>query len=161
VTEAVERSFNFRRVDAQLTTSGLVPPDALTQLRADGVDAVIDLLPATVDHAVAGEDEIVKRQGVDYVAIPVDFDAPTHDDFAAFIAAMDAHQGQRLHVHCAANYRVSAFYALYAELRGRWNREQADAFVADLWQPAEHPPWAAFMAEERANFPTLRRSTPL
>ena len=152
MSEAVERSFNFRRIDDRLTTSGLVPPDALAELGADGIDAVIDLLPATVDHAVAGEADIVAAQGVDYVAIPVDFDAPAADDFAAFAAAMDAHEGQRVHVHCAANYRVSAFYALYAEQCGRWTRAHADAFVADLWDPAEYPAWSAFMAEERARF---------
>ena len=149
---AVERAFNFRVVDARVTTSGLVPRYALAELRADGIDAVVDLLPATVDHAVAGEDEIVRGQGIDYVAIPVDFDAPTHDDFAAFVRTMDGHAGRRVHVHCAANYRVSAFYALYAERSGDWTREQADAFVADLWSPAEHPPWAEFMADERARF---------
>jgi protein tyrosine phosphatase (PTP) superfamily phosphohydrolase (DUF442 family) len=152
VSEAVERSFNFRRVDERLTTSGLVPPDALAELGADGVDAVIDLLPANVDHAVAGEAELVAGQGITYVAIPVDFGAPTREDFAAFVQAMDEHDGQRVHVHCAANYRVSAFLALYAELRGRWTRDEADAFVADLWSPAEHPPWAGFRADERARF---------
>jgi len=152
VSEAVERSFNFRRIDERLTTSGLVPPDALAELGRDGVDAVIDLLPATVEHAVAGEDEMVRAQAIDYVAIPVDFDAPTRADFDAFVRAMDEHAGQRVHVHCAANYRVSAFYALYAERSGHWTRERADAFVADLWSPAEHAPWAEFMADERSRF---------
>jgi protein tyrosine phosphatase (PTP) superfamily phosphohydrolase (DUF442 family) len=152
VAGAAERAFNFRVVDARVTTSGLLPPDALAELRADGIDAVIDLLPATVDHAVPGEDEIVRGQGIDYVAIPVDFDAPTHDDFAAFVRTMDEHAGQRVHVHCAANYRVSAFYALYAERSGDWTREQADAFVADLWDPAGYPAWSDLMAQERARF---------
>ncbi|MFN8027855.1 MAG: protein tyrosine phosphatase family protein [Acidimicrobiia bacterium] len=148
---AVERAFNYRKVDDHITTSGLVPPDALAELAGDGIDAVIDLLPASVDHAVAGEDDIVRGQGIEYVAIPVDFDAPTHSDFTEFVAAMDAHNGQRVHVHCAANYRVSAFYALYAELRGRWTREQGEAFVADLWDPAEYPAWSRLMDEVRAD----------
>lgn len=149
---AVERSFNFRPVDDRITTSGLVPADALSELHGDGIDAVIDLLPATADHAVAGEADIVRAQGIDYVAIPVDFDAPTHADFEQFAAVMDAREGQRLHVHCAANYRVSAFFALHAELTGRWTRAQADAFVADVWSPADHAPWADFMAWERERF---------
>jgi protein tyrosine phosphatase (PTP) superfamily phosphohydrolase (DUF442 family) len=152
VADAVERSVNFRRVDERLTTSGLVPPDALAELGAEGIAVVVDLLPASVDHAVANEAEIVASQGIDYVAIPVDFDAPTPADFAAFVRTMDAHVGGRVHVHCAANYRVSAFYALYAELRGRWTRQEADAFVADVWEPGEHPPWADFIAVERARF---------
>ena len=161
MSEAVERSFNFRRVDEHLTTSGLVPPDALAELGSDGVDAVIDLLPSTADHAVKGEAEIVASQGIAYVAIPVDYGAPTRADFDAFVRAMDEHDGQRVHVHCAANYRVSAFLALYAELRGRWTREQADAFVADLWAPAEYPAWAELMAATRADLPNLRRSRAL
>ena len=81
-----------------------------------------------------------------YVHIPVDFAAPTRDDFDAFVAAMEANEGKQVHVHCAANYRVSAFYGLYAVAKGWWTADEAHAHMRDLWDPSEHPAWDAFLA---------------
>jgi len=149
---SVEESFNFRRIDDRITTSGLVSAEQLATLERDGYAAVINLLPDTNERAVHDEAEIVAGQGLDYVSIPVDFAAPTHADLERFFRAMDELEGQKVHVHCAANYRVSAFYGLYAVSRGACTVEQADALVRDVWDPAEHPVWAAFIADERARF---------
>jgi hypothetical protein len=59
-------------------------------------------------------------------------------------------EDRKVHVHCAANYRVSAFYSLYALRKGRIDEKEADAIVRDVWDPAEHPVWAAFIADECA-----------
>lgn len=149
---SVEESYNFRRIDDRLTTSGLVSAEQLATLERDGYAAVINLLPDNNERAVHDEADIVVDQGLDYVSIPVDFAAPTHADLERFCEAMDGLEGRKVHVHCAANYRVSAFYSLYAVHRGRCTVEQADALVRDVWDPAEHPVWAAFIADERARF---------
>ncbi len=149
---SVEESYNFRRIDDRLTTSGLVSAEQLATLERDGYAAVINLLPDNNERAVHDEADIVADQGLDYVSIPVDFAAPTHADLERFCEAMDGLEGRKVHVHCAANYRVSAFYSLYALRQGRCTVEQADALVRDVWDPAEHPAWAAFIADERARF---------
>ncbi len=146
---SIENSYNFRRIDDRLTTSGLVSAEQLQALRTENYDAVINLLPDTYEHAVHDEAAIVRDQGLDYVYIPVDFAAPTHTDLEAFADAMDAHAGQKVHVHCAANYRVSAFYGLYAVQRGLCTDADADELIRDIWDPAEHPIWRDFIAEER------------
>lgn len=146
---SIEQSYNFRRVDEHITTSGVVSPGQLRNLRSEGYDAVINLLPSNSEHAVADEETIVRDQGVEYVHIPVDFEAPTHEDFRAFVDAMDARVDQKIHVHCAANYRVSAFYALYALRKGLRTEDEAMSFIHDLWNPADHPAWMAFLTEER------------
>ncbi|MET0421466.1 MAG: protein tyrosine phosphatase family protein [Acidimicrobiia bacterium] len=146
----IEDSYNFRRIDERLTTSGVVTAEQLRGLRADGYDAVVNLLPNESEHAVPEEAVLVTAQGVDYVHIPVDFAAPTHADFEAFATAMDAHAEQRVHVHCAANYRVSAFYSLYALEHGLVDVEQADDLVRDLWDADADPVWSGFLAAERA-----------
>jgi len=142
-------AYNFRRVDERITTSGLLGEEQLRGLGAEGYDAVVNLLPADNEWAVADEAAIVVEQGLDYVHIPVDFDAPTRADLERFVEAMDGLVDRTVHVHCAANYRVSAFYGLYALRTGRWTEAQADALVRDLWDPSEHPVWAAFIAAER------------
>jgi protein tyrosine phosphatase (PTP) superfamily phosphohydrolase (DUF442 family) len=145
----IDASYNYRPVSDAITTSGLVPVEALGELRAEGYDAVINLKPDIEAEIGADEGQIVRDQGLDYVYLPVDFDAPTHADYEAFAAAMDAHDGQKVHVHCAANYRVTAFYGVYAMDRGLWTEVEADAFVRDVWDPSEFPAWQAFITDER------------
>ena len=145
----IEDSYNFRRISEQLTTSGLVSVEQLGDLHHEGYEAVINLLPDSYEHAVRDEARIVQDQGLDYVYIPVDFDAPTHADLEAFAQAMTAHDGQKVHVHCAANYRVSAFYSLYALRAGVCSESEAEALVQDVWDPAEFPAWQAFITAER------------
>src|SRR3954449_13448532 len=103
-----EEAYNFRRIDDRLTTSGLLSVEQLASLGRDGYEAVVNLLPDTNDRAVPDEAQIVRAQELDYVYIPVDFAAPTHADLERFVEAMDALAGRKVHVHCAANYRVSA-----------------------------------------------------
>jgi uncharacterized protein (TIGR01244 family) len=146
----IDDTFNFRRVSERVTTSGLVNAAQLATLGSEGYQAVINLLPDSYEHAVHEEPEIVRDQGLDYVYIPVDFDAPTHDNFVAFSDAMRAHADDTVHVHCAANYRVSAFYGLYAQSQGLCTAAEADALVQDLWDPAGYPAWTEFIAAERA-----------
>jgi uncharacterized protein (TIGR01244 family) len=130
-----------------VTTSGTVAPDDLRTLAAQGFDVVVNLLPTDGHAAVAEEESIVREQGLHYVHIPVDFAAPTRADYDAFAAAMDEHVGETVHVHCAANYRVSAFYRVYAVRRQWWTAAEADAFLHDLWDPSEHPAFAALLDE--------------
>ena len=146
---SIEESYNFRRVDGRVTTSGIVPVEQLRELGDEGYRAVINLKPDIEAEIGADEGELVRAQGIDYVHIPVDFDAPTHADFVAFAQAMDAHAGEQVHVHCAANYRVTAFYGVYALECGLWTEDQADRFVRDVWDPSEFPAWDAFIADER------------
>jgi hypothetical protein len=66
--------------------------------------------------------------------------------------------GRRTFIHCAANYRVACFTALYGERELGWTREQSDAFVARVWDPNDN--WRAFMAEVRATIGPAHGGTP-
>jgi len=146
----VEGSYNFRRVSARITTSGVVGAERLGQLGSEGYDTVVNLLPDSSEYAVGDEADIVSGQGLSYIYIPVDFAAPTQADLEMFSAAMDAHGGEMIHVHCAANFRVSAFYGLYAVARGVQRTSDADELMRLFWDPADHPVWSAFISEQRA-----------
>ena len=134
-------------VSDRLTTSGVIPRDALEGLAGEGYEIVINLLPSDSEYAVPDEQAIVERQGLRYVYIPVDFANPTGEDLERFAEVMDAAGDRKTHVHCAANFRVSAFYALYATGRGRWTPDEARDFVTDIWDPAEHPPWGDLLRD--------------
>ena len=74
--------------------------------------------------------QIVEGLGIEYVYIPVDFAAPTAEDFARFSSAMDAARGRKVWAHCAANYRVSAFVSIYGRQHLGWSAEQAQSPTA-------------------------------
>jgi protein tyrosine phosphatase (PTP) superfamily phosphohydrolase (DUF442 family) len=155
----IESSHNFRKVNNRLTTSGSVRPDVLKTLSSQGYEVVVNLLPDSSEYAVAGEEGIVESQNIRYIYIPVDFKQPTRLDFTKFSQALDELQDRKVHLHCAANYRVSAFYSLYQVCSKRWSLEQATQFIEDVWQPAAYSGWAAFMADILAD-DTANRTHP-
>ncbi len=149
----IEQAYNFRRVNERVATAGRVEPEQLAQLAAAGVEVVINLLPQDSRYAVPDEREIVEGQGVEYLYLPVDFADPTVADYERFRELMALAGERSLLLHCAANYRVSAFYSRYAIETGDWTVARGDAFMRDIWQPEEHPPWPRWLAEVAARTP--------
>ena len=156
----IEASYNFRKISDRLTTSGIVRPDELNALQAQGYQVVINLLPDTSEHAVANERDVVESQGIEYVHIPVDFKQPTPSDFLKFSRTLDRVHEKTVHVHCAANYRVSAFYSLYLVSREVWSAEQAMEFIRSIWQPTEYPGWPDFISGILAQISAHQGSRP-
>lgn len=135
--------YHWHRLDGRITTSGQPTEAQLAALAAIGVRCVINLAPHEGRFALPGEAEKVRALGMEYLNIPVDFAAPTEDDFTAFAAAMRRLEGEMVHVHCAANYRVSAFLARYRRDVLGLPEAEARAHLAGIWSP--NPVWAAFI----------------
>jgi hypothetical protein len=57
---------------------------------------------------------------------------------------MDAHRGEKILVHCAANYRVTAFIGLYRVIREGWAVDKAFEAMRALWEP--DAVWRDFIA---------------
>lgn len=135
---------NQVQVDRRIGTSGLLTAETLAEVAAGGYRVLIDLLPSSHGHAMADEAARAAKHGMRYVHLPVDFAAPSAADLAAFGAAMDAAGEEApVWIHCAANYRVSVFTALYGMAKLGWSRARADALIAEVWTP--DPTWAAFL----------------
>lgn len=131
-TEAI---YNWRRIDARTSTSGQPSEAQLAALAADGVRHVINLAPHSHERALPDEAASVAALGMAYVYIPVDFKSPTEADFGAFVAALAAIGDDPVHVHCAANYRVSAFVYRYRRDVLGMNAAAARADMEDIWRP--------------------------
>ncbi len=144
---SVDQAYNFKRIDERVATAGLLNEEHLGQLKAEGFEVVINLLPDSLDYAIKNEADIVQAQGLSYHYIPVDFDAPTAADYAAFAQVFSASDGKQLLLHCAANYRASAFYAVYAFEYLGWTAEQAMAHIRSIWNPDDYPAWAEFIQQ--------------
>ncbi len=134
---------NWRRVDGRLTLSGQPTANHFADLAADGVQTIINLAPADNNGALVNEDKIVGDLGMAYTYIPVDFDAPTDNDYDQFCAAMAAAKDSRTHVHCIYNARVTAFMLRYAADGLGGTTEEASAMMETIWRPGAA--WARFI----------------
>jgi protein tyrosine phosphatase (PTP) superfamily phosphohydrolase (DUF442 family) len=137
--------YNFRAIGERVGTAGQPTEEQFRIVREAGFETVINLALPTSDNALAEEGSIVTGLGMSYVHIPVDFKAPTAADFRAFCGVMEAFDGRRVFVHCAANMRVSAFVFLYRVLRQGVNVADADKDLRAIWQPDEI--WSRFIQD--------------
>ena len=79
--------------------------------------------------------------------IPVEWEHPTEGDFEAFETAVQQHTPGKTLIHCAANFRVTAFYSLYATKHLGWSQARADEFRASIWEGSDYPVWERFIEQ--------------
>ena len=150
---ASEEIVNCIKVDEGIVTAGQPTAEQLRALAGEGFVTVINLAAVEPGYAVAGEESILRSQGIAYHHIPVDWNAPVESDFEAFERLLvDLPKGKTL-IHCVANYRVTAFYGLYAQKHLGWTAAQADAFRAPIWDGSDYPVWETFIRDMRQRLP--------
>jgi protein tyrosine phosphatase (PTP) superfamily phosphohydrolase (DUF442 family) len=139
-----ETIYNWRRLDDRITTSGQPTEAQLADIRALGVRHIVNLALHTHEKALSDEAASVSQLGMNYTHIPVDFQNPTDQDFEQFCAVMKELKDVSVHVHCIANYRVSAFFYRYRRDVLGMDEAKARADMDALWQP--EGVWAAFIS---------------
>lgn len=144
---------SWQRLSADVTTSGRIEDADIARLAELGVAHVINLALDDHPEALSGEGAKLADAGIGYTHIPVPFDAPDEGHYRAFVAAFEA-GAKPVHVHCIANWRVSAFFYRYHRERGM-DEGRARALMERQWSPNTHShpaaqTWAAFIAERNA-----------
>jgi protein tyrosine phosphatase (PTP) superfamily phosphohydrolase (DUF442 family) len=134
---------NTHQVFDWLWTSGQVSERDIEAMPALDIEVVVNLTLPTGATALAGEGDLVTRQGMAYVHIPVVWDAPRPEQFTQFAGVLRAFAGRKIWVHCAKNFRVSAFVYLYRRLVLGHSEEEASFPMRELWTPNDT--WRAFM----------------
>jgi protein tyrosine phosphatase (PTP) superfamily phosphohydrolase (DUF442 family) len=144
----VEDVKNFRQVDEVLGTAGQPSESQLREIALAGYEVVINLGLLDPRYCLPDEAGLVSGLGMEYQHIPIVFGSPRVADFERFVEVMESCRGRRTFVHCAMNWRVSAFVALYGEMRLGWSRTTADRHMKIFWEPDEV--WTEFAAQCRA-----------
>jgi uncharacterized protein (TIGR01244 family) len=135
---------NWQRIDHRITTSGQPGEAELAAIRALGVTDIINLGLHSHEKALPDEAASVAALGMRYHHLPVAFDHPTDDDFAAFCALMAELGDTPVHVHCIVNARVSAFFYRYRRDVLGVDEAKARAAMEALWTPSGV--WEKFVA---------------
>jgi protein tyrosine phosphatase (PTP) superfamily phosphohydrolase (DUF442 family) len=147
-SDALSDIKSHRAIGPRLGTAGQPTPSQFAAVRAAGFEAVINLAVPTSQNALADEGSIVAALGMSYVHIPVDFKAPTSQDFDTFCHMMRAFGERPIFVHCALNMRVSAFVFLYRVLREGVAPAAAEPDLRAIWKP--DAVWSRFIQDQLA-----------
>jgi protein tyrosine phosphatase (PTP) superfamily phosphohydrolase (DUF442 family) len=138
--------YGFHAIGDRLGTAGQPMEAQFGLVRESGFKVVINLALPTSDNAIAHEASVVTGLGMAYVHIPVNFTAPTAEDFRAFCRVMDAFDDRPVFVHCAANMRVSSFVFLYRVLSQKVPVSVAESDLHAIWQPDQV--WSQFIQRQ-------------
>ena len=138
--------FAWLRFDDRLTTSGQPSEEQIAQLHRLGVQYMVNLGLHTHERALPDEAQTVAQLGMSYVHIPVEFDAPTKEDFDCFCDVMARTAHEKVHVHCIVNARVTAFLYRYRRDVLGIDEEEARTEMEKIWRPGGV--WAAFIGDE-------------
>ena len=130
---------NLVPITPRLTTSGQPDADSLGLLGQLGYEAVVYLAPASVPDAVRDEPAILARQGIEFVHVPIPFNAPAVAHFDAVSAALDRLRERKVLVHCQVNMRASTLVFLHRAARLREDPAAAWRDVTRVWIPGG--PW--------------------
>jgi len=128
---------NFVEIGDLMGTGGQPSESQLKEVASAGYRVVINLGLLDPKYCLRDEAGLVGDLGMEYHHIPVVFTDPKIDDFRRFVDVMAAHRDQKVFIHCALNWRVSAFVALYGELRLGWPPSKAEAHMRTFWEPNE------------------------
>ncbi len=130
---ALNDILNFLPIDERLATAGQPTREQFAQIAAAGYGLVINLAPSDSSNAIPDEQGAVAAAGMDYVHIPVSWQAPQLEDLTRFFAVMEQNRERKVFVHCAMNLRVSSFVYLYRVLRGGVPEPAAAVPLNEMW----------------------------
>jgi protein tyrosine phosphatase (PTP) superfamily phosphohydrolase (DUF442 family) len=139
--------YNYLYYHEILSSSGMPTVDQMKSVAEAGVELVINLAPHDVPDAIQDEPVLVESLGMQYINIPVNWNTPTRNGLNIFMDVMDANKDKKIHVHCEANFRASAFITMYRILRLGWESEKAFAVMHTIWDEDAYPVWKMFIED--------------
>ena len=142
---------NYRKVNELLSLSGQPTVEQLKSAARDGFRVIFNLATINPRYSLPNEAGVVRSLGMIYYHIPVEWGNPTEDDFHSFENVFRQLSKEKMLIHCAANFRATAFYTLYALKHLGWSDAQADEFMAPVWQGSNYPVWETFINQMKSS----------
>lgn len=132
---SVNEVYNLRQYSTNFASAGQPTQEQLGALKEAGYERIVYIAFTNNRNAIADEDILVKNLGMDYLHIPVDWEAPLPQDFYVFADAMQRNPDRKTLLHCQVNARASAFSFLYRVIYEDVDVATAKADMNTIWQP--------------------------
>lgn len=127
---------NYIKINEDIATSGQPSKEEFEQIKDSGFEVVINLALHNASNAIEDEDVVVTDLGMAYFHIPVDFEEPKTSQVELFLKTMQGLKGSKVWIHCAFNYRVTAFMYTYHKHVLLTPFEDIDLSMFEQWSPS-------------------------
>lgn len=142
----MNKILNYIKVNESISTAGQPTIEQFALIKEEGFKVVINLALSNSSNALENEDKIVSEQGLVYIHLPVDFENPKRDDLILFLKLLQNLENKKVLVHCAKNYRVTAFMYVYHKYILNSPLQNVDLSIFDEWTPSQK--WQELMKIE-------------
>ena len=132
----MNKILNHIKINELISTSGQLKIEEFEIIANEGFEVVINLAVPTTSNSLENEDKIVANLNMSYIHIPVNFENPKISDLKLFLNILQSLGANKVWIHCAKNYRVSAFMYVYHKYILHTPFEQIDLSIFDIWQPS-------------------------
>lgn len=128
---------NYIYINESISTSGQPTKDQFKLIKENNFDVVINLALHNATNAIEDEVKVVTDLGMSYINIPVIFDEPEKEQLKQFINILKSFNNQKVWVHCAKNYRVTAFMYVFHKYILNTPIDEVDFSIFDEWTPSQ------------------------
>lgn len=132
----MNKILNHIKINELISTSGQLKIEEFELIANEGFEVVINLAVPTTSNSLENEDKIVSNLNMSYIHIPVSFENPKILDLKLFLNILQSLGANKVWIHCAKNYRVSAFIYVYHKYILHTPFEEIDLSIFDIWQPS-------------------------
>ncbi|WP_417328113.1 protein tyrosine phosphatase family protein [Halarcobacter sp.] len=129
---------NYIKINENISTAGQPSVEQFQQIKNENFDVVINLALSSATNALENEDKVVSELGMTYIHLPVDFEEPKLSDLNLFLRIMSAIKDKKVFIHCAKNYRVTAFMYIYHKHVLNTPFENIDVSIFEEWSPSQN-----------------------
>jgi protein tyrosine phosphatase (PTP) superfamily phosphohydrolase (DUF442 family) len=150
LASGLEDLSNYRQYTETFSSSGQPSVEQIPLLAKHGFRRVIYLALTTNHTAIAGEDDLVLKNGMEYVHIPVDFQKPTLRNFQLAAGMLQDDPDLKTLLHCQINLRASTFSFLYRVVFLKVPMLEAKATLDSVWVPDQV--WYRFIVNTLAHY---------
>jgi protein tyrosine phosphatase (PTP) superfamily phosphohydrolase (DUF442 family) len=126
---------NFVQLTKNFGTAGQPHEKQFDVIASSGYQHVINLAMPDHPDSIPYEGSLVTSLGMNYIHIPVPFDAPKPKHVKYFCSIMSAFSKQKTFIHCIMNYRVSAFMYHYLSKVEKMDIQRSTSTIFDIWEP--------------------------
>lgn len=130
---------NFIQLTETFGTAGQPTADQFNNIKNAGYQHVINLALPNHPNAITNEGAIVTELGMNYMHIPVKFDAPSKEQVRLFCQILSTLKNEKVFIHCILNFRVSAFMYHYLSKIEQYNESDSRSPMFAHWEP--DPVW--------------------